>query len=129
MTCKRCGYDPSGDPSAKTADLNMGDFCSSCTAKPTRVVKTDYGKCRPHLGDFDDNDNPLKPDGTLFRPGFRICRHRDCIARSHIIGWETFEQLDRSWRKGYKETPEQIWSRLELERPTEEQLKRARGEL
>lgn len=59
--------------------------CKSCKAKPTRSVKTDYGICTPHQGEFDwDTMTPMK-NGKPYKPGIRKCGNADCIARAHIM--------------------------------------------
>jgi hypothetical protein len=63
---------------------HMEPICPSCAAKPANGIQTDFGICRPHHGDFDDNDNPLNRWGKLFRPGYRLCHNRDCVEPTHI---------------------------------------------
>lgn len=43
-------------------------------------------ECVSHLGNYDDFDNPLADDGSLFMPGKRFCNHRDCVNPDHIEG-------------------------------------------
>jgi len=43
-------------------------------------------ECVSHLGNYDDFDNPLADDGSLFMPGKRFCKHRDCVNPNHIEG-------------------------------------------
>lgn len=89
------------------------------------MVQTAYGKCRPHQGLFDWNDNPLKPNGQLYRPGVRLCGNRDCIAKSHIqtIDPLEMERLEGSHRSARKITPAQLWTALSKERPSEDELR------
>lgn len=59
-------------------------YCQEC--RRTSERKIDYGfpePCVPWAGDFDLDDNPMK-NGKLYRPGPRICGHKDCIQKSHI---------------------------------------------
>ena len=83
--CERCGYLLT-EAQLKHFQLHkMELLCKSCTAKPSNQVgqsKDDY--CKPHQGDFDYDDNPMK-NGKLFRPGVRKCGHSDCIRTSHIF--------------------------------------------
>ena len=41
--------------------------------------------CVTHEGNYTDDDYPLDEFGNLFMPGFRTCRHRDCVNPRHII--------------------------------------------
>ena len=121
MQCKRCGYERPDPPKSRRSEIP--DLCSSCTAKPTKMVMTAYGKCRPHQGRFDDNDNPLKPNGQLYRPGRRLCGHRDCIAKTHIETIDPLEIERLENRSGKKLTPERLWKILESQRPSTDELK------
>jgi hypothetical protein len=41
--------------------------------------------CVSHEGNYTDDDQPLDEYGNLYRPGFRTCRHSDCINPRHIL--------------------------------------------
>jgi hypothetical protein len=99
MTCSRCGADSDYERMAKRRERGLPLLCPSCCAKPSKVIRTKYGRCRPHQGKFDDHDNPLDEAGNLYRPGPRLCGMRDCVEQAHITGW------DSPW-----------WARAEMER-------------
>lgn len=66
--------------------VNEHLLCRECR---TTEKSIDYGMgepCKPWHGDFDENDNPMRL-GTPYRPGPRICNHKDCIEPSHIVGY------------------------------------------
>lgn len=48
--------------------------------------------CISHAGLYDDDDNPLADDGSLYLPGVRLCGHRDCVNPRHLEG-SGFEPL------------------------------------
>jgi hypothetical protein len=86
FVCERCGVkqDATTVPGEKTT-RRRSPLCESCQAKPATTVVTAYGRCRPHKGPFDDNDNPLDEfTGEPYRPGIRLCGNRDCIELKHI---------------------------------------------
>lgn len=86
MPCERCGWVMS--VIAAEARLKRGKSlwgCSQCMAGKAERVKTAYGLCQPHQGDFDDDDNPLDKLGRLYRPGVRLCGYRDCVAVEHLV--------------------------------------------
>lgn len=81
--CKRCGF---------TVWYEVGQrqrvdvLCRDCRAVPVRSISYGFGRaCRPWFGDFDEFDNPVV-GGVLFLPGERVCGHRDCVERSHVVG-------------------------------------------
>jgi hypothetical protein len=67
--------------------------CSSCRARPARIIRSAYGVCRPHHGEFDDDNNPLDDNLNLYRPGKRLCGYRDCIEVTHIDSAEFIADL------------------------------------
>jgi hypothetical protein len=106
MSCLRCGF-----------TTNYRDrLCSSCRARPSRIVHTKFGLCRPHRGDFDADDNPLTSQGKLYRPGLRTCGFRDCVNLQHIWNPIDWERIDPSYRLG-DVTLAQYLEMLENERP------------
>lgn len=58
--------------------------CGQCQAGQQFKVKTTYGVCTPHHGEFDEHDRPLDKKGDLFRPGTRLCGYSDCVDLDHI---------------------------------------------
>ena len=83
--CVRCGYAEDLAFLERRKERRQEILCRSCLARPVREIKSNFGICRPHRGDFDYNDNPLDRWGKLFRPGVRLCGNRDCIEPTHIV--------------------------------------------
>lgn len=91
FVCERCGakQDTTVVPGEK-ATRRRSPFCESCQAKPATTVITAYGRCRPHKGPFDADDNPIDDfTGELYRPGKRLCGMSDCIELKHIESKKT----------------------------------------
>lgn len=106
MYCVRCG-----------GDTNRSDkMCASCSARPARVIITRFGKCRPHRGAFDSDDNPLDRFGHLYRPGLRVCGFRDCISLDHVWDPIEWERINPSYRLAREVTLAQYVEMLENER-------------
>lgn len=92
-TCHRCGM--TSDSGKPQKDL----LCESCRnglwdpkgARPRAYRRLSYRHrgietpCKAWQRDFDDDDNPIYPDGSPVAVGERLCGHRDCIAEDHII--------------------------------------------
>lgn len=85
VECDRCGYRQTLYLSTfeKRVQRGRGNKCDSCAARRSTMIR--YGKefCFPWGGEFDDNDNPMK-NGELYKPGVRLCGHRDCTNLHHI---------------------------------------------
>ena len=122
MLCERCGYEDTTGLLEKRVDRGASKTCPSCRARPATVVKTEFGECMPHQGDFDDYDNPLDANGELFRPGFRKCFKSDCVNPEHIFGAAEAERNDLSYRTGVKLSVKDLWDKIAGER-----VKRRRG--
>jgi len=63
--------------------------CSDCRAVQTYKVTYRHKilgliTCMPWQFEVDADLNPIK-DGKLFRPGLRICGHKDCVVVGHIL--------------------------------------------
>lgn len=82
--CERCGFPDESGFIERRVERKLTRLCASCTARPAREVPSPFGPCKPHRGDFDDWDRPLDRWGRLYRPGFRVCKHTDCISTKHI---------------------------------------------
>jgi hypothetical protein len=88
ISCLRCGVMEPVRVGAldKRAERGHNGQCSSCNARPMQQIrrgsKGDF--CRPWHGEFDDNDNPMK-NGRYYLPGERVCGHRDCVNKKHIV--------------------------------------------
>lgn len=82
--CRRCGFE------GKTKQPWSDGLCPSCIAEPPATGYLSYTRndhrslCRPWQGDFDADDNPVNPDGSLVLEGQRLCRHRDCVSTAHV---------------------------------------------
>ena len=84
MNCERCGIEV--DPRVILKRVSRGNTnknCGDCNIGPTKYLKDTA--CRPHQGLVDDDLNPIDDYLQPYRPGVRICGHKDCIALSHII--------------------------------------------
>lgn len=94
--------------------------CKDCKAKPVNVVKTKFGLCTPHKGDFDwDTMQPLK-DGKPYLPGIRKCGNADCIARKHVITVNDLlaEQHSIEYRTGRRLTTWEFVTAIKKEKRT-----------
>lgn len=91
--CDQCGQ---GIPLTTTEkrksrnDPNWG-LCIDCTRGEVRQISYKHPVlglifCYPHKGDVDELWRPLDEEGNLFRPGERICGHKDCVNLNHVIG-------------------------------------------
>jgi hypothetical protein len=85
LICKRCGYADDSGFIARRRERKQAQLCQSCVARPSREVKTEYGICRPHRGNFDGRDRPMDRWHRLFRPGHRLCGNADCVEPTHIV--------------------------------------------
>ena len=117
MLCERCGYEDTTGLLEKRVDRGASKLCSSCRAKPVSVIKTEFGDCKPWAGDFDTDDNPLNPDGSLLLPGMRKCGNSDCVAEDHVLTFLNLEaeRHDLSYRTGKKLSVKEFWVRLRRE--------------
>ena len=83
--CERCGCFMRDDTALTRVKRGKGLWgCQECHAGQMSRVRTAYGVCVPHKGEFDEQDNPLDRKGNLFRAGFRLCGHSDCVELDHI---------------------------------------------
>jgi len=82
--CKKCGAEDTDAAMAKRKERGHPLLCASCRAKPVKTIKSKYGICVPHHGDFDADDNPLDEYGYYLFKGKRLCGNKDCIALDHI---------------------------------------------
>lgn len=83
--CLRCGCHMKDDTANQRLQRGRGLWgCGQCQAGQQFKVKTAYGVCTPHQGEFDEFDRPLTKNGDLFRPGTRLCGYSDCVDLDHI---------------------------------------------
>jgi hypothetical protein len=100
-------------------------YCQSCRRKnPERRIDYGFSKpCKPWLGDFDLEDNPMRY-GQLYKPGERVCKHRDCVEDSHIVIPKpaptpqqlVAERYSSFYRTGKRLTYEELIATLQKER-------------
>jgi hypothetical protein len=65
------------------------DHCIDCTAKPVGKITVHHPalgqiQCYPHKGEVNELWQPLDVLGDLYRPGVRLCGHKDCVNTAHI---------------------------------------------
>ena len=82
--CERCGADFTFTERYLYRPEFDTEHCNDCKLQPAFKIKRNGVECKIWHGDYDWDDNPLKPDGTLYRPGPRLCGHKDCVNSSHI---------------------------------------------
>ena len=90
--CDRCGQPVCWRVIAKrkSRKTENPDWCSSCLAKPVNRIAYKHpvlGEiwCIPHEGDLNDDLYPVTDLGELYKPGERICGHKDCVNSQHIV--------------------------------------------
>jgi len=90
--CLQCGQIISYEAWTRRKARGRSDWkeCADCRAVPSRAIMWTHpalGRitCFPYRGELDDNWNPINAVGDLYRPGERICGHKDCVNTKHII--------------------------------------------
>ena len=66
-------------------------------------IKYDGKVCRPWRGEVDEDFNPIDRNLKLYLPGIRVCGHKDCVNKDHIIKAPSNLELERndiSYRTG-----------------------------
>jgi NAD-dependent SIR2 family protein deacetylase len=86
--CERCGADFKFDQTYLQRETFDNTRCKDCKSLPVKQVYYGSEACRPWQGHYDEDDNPIK-DGKLYKPGVRICGHKDCVRQDHIIPSES----------------------------------------
>jgi hypothetical protein len=83
--CQRCGCHMKEDTANQRAKRGRDLWgCRECQAARQTKVRTNFGVCQPHQGEFDELDRPLDRKENLYRPGVRICGYTDCVNLEHI---------------------------------------------
>jgi hypothetical protein len=91
ILCEQCGKIIRYDNWSRNKFRKRPEWekCSDCKAKP--VYRVSYRHkvlglitCQPWQFETDADLNPVR-DGKLFRPGVRICGHKDCVVVGHIL--------------------------------------------
>jgi hypothetical protein len=92
MFCDRCGQiiPKSTWEKAKSRNKPDWDHCQDCKATPKQRLIVNHpilGKieCIPYTGELDELWRPINAVGDLYKPGERLCGHKDCINSRHII--------------------------------------------
>jgi len=92
MFCERCGQiiPKSTWEKAKSRNKPDWDHCQDCKATPKQKLVVNHpilGKieCIPYTGELDELWRPINAVGDLYKPGERLCGHKDCINSNHII--------------------------------------------
>ena len=90
--CVRCGQIVPRTTWEKAKSRNKPDWdhCQDCKATPRQCIKWLHpilGKieCHPYDGEVDELWRPINAVGDLYRPGERLCGHKDCINSRHIV--------------------------------------------
>jgi len=92
ILCVRCGQSIPVSTWVKrlARKTENWDTCKDClSVNPITHIQykhptLGYIFCYPHQGEVDDLFRPLDEAGNLFRPGERVCGHKDCINVKHI---------------------------------------------
>jgi hypothetical protein len=77
--------------------------CSDCRNGMANEIKYDGKVCRPWRGEVDEHFNPIDRNLKLYLPGVRVCGHKDCVNKDHIIKAPSNLELERndiSYRTG-----------------------------
>jgi len=81
LECVRCGFEWEVATQRKPEN-----FCASCRSKQVQTVDIGGDKCHPWQGRFMmDQVTPIYEDGSLVKPGYRVCGHSDCVNSRHIV--------------------------------------------
>ena len=112
MVCSRCGIEDASGALEKRVERGASRVCQDCRARPAKVVRTAYGECWPHHGEFDEDDNPLDDFGLKLFDGIRKCGKKDCVNPEHIVLAVEIERVFKAPRNGKKLTLAEKWKRL-----------------
>lgn len=105
MNCQRCGMVVRAETIERRKARGIFDnLCSDC--RNGKSYEINYGEliCRPWRGEVDEDLNPIDHTTQPFLPGQRVCGHRDCVNKDHIIPSAPtpleLERNDISYRTG-----------------------------
>ena len=91
--CGKCGQGIPKTTVEKRVSRGMEkwDLCEDCLRLPARAIVYKHPQlgqitCYPYAGDLDELWRPIDEFGVLYRPGERLCGHKDCINLNHIVG-------------------------------------------
>lgn len=92
MFCLRCGQiiPYSTWAKNKSRQIPEWDHCADCRAKPKVRLIINHpilGKieCIPYTGEVNELWQPINAVGDLYMPGERLCGHKDCVNRNHVV--------------------------------------------
>ena len=92
MFCVRCGQIVPNTTweKAKSRCKPDWDHCQDCKATPRRTIAWKHpilGNifCHPYTGELDELWRPINAVGDLYKPGERLCGHKDCVNSRHIV--------------------------------------------
>jgi hypothetical protein len=92
LFCERCGQIIPYSTWAKRKARNKDDWdhCADCTARPIKNINFIHPilgliRCIAYDGELDDLWRPINAVGDLYKPGERICGHKDCVNSNHVI--------------------------------------------
>jgi len=92
IICITCGQTVPVNIWAKRKQRGRHDwqYCVDCTAKPLDKMTVHHPalgqiQCYPHKGEVNELWQPLDDSGALYRPGIRLCGHKDCVNSAHIV--------------------------------------------
>ena len=104
MNCERCGMEVSeAAVERRKARGTYDGKCSDCRNGMANEIKYDGKVCRPWRGEVDEDLNPIDRNLKLYLPGIRVCGHKDCVNKDHIIKAASDLELERndiSYRTG-----------------------------
>ena len=91
ILCEQCGKIIRYDAWSRRKGRGSEDWDKCFDCRATQTYKVSYRHkilglitCQPWQFEVDADLNPIK-DGELFRPGLRICGHKDCVNLVHIV--------------------------------------------
>jgi hypothetical protein len=88
--------------------------CGDCAT--ALRIKTKYGVCFSHVGEYDENEIPIGRTGQPILAGVRECGNSDCINPEHCVSERFLERFDISYRTGVKLSPAEFFEGLEKEK-------------
>lgn len=124
IACIRCGQSIPVSTWVKrlARKTENWDTCKDClSVNPITHIQykhptLGYIFCYPHQGEVDDLFRPLDEAGNLFRPGERVCGHKDCINVKHIETPKAPELLPTRERRTVVDDDELFWALIEAQK-------------
>jgi hypothetical protein len=108
MNCSRCGIEIDERTIEKRKSRGTYDKrCSDCRLQRLNEIRYQETICRPWRGEVDEDLNPIDRKLRLYLPGVRVCGHKDCVNKDHIIQPIPELELERndiSYRTGRAST-------------------------